>query len=448
MPVNLFPPDFLPHPPAAGTLTVLAVLGVALLTTPGGASYARGPSDRLQTIERALGEARERQSDLKRKASTAATERDRVQRLSVSVAARMQRHEAAMSSLEEQMELLAVTEVEKSRFLGQRKAQLTLMLAALQRIAYQPPAALIALPTSPNDTVRSAILLRAAIPAPETQARELNADVEALVEVRQQIIDARKKLKSEAGELRRKRIKLAALTKGKIRLARKTRDESLAATNTARRLGAEARDLRELLARLQEERQKVVARKPQRTAPPLLVPVPKPQKAVTAKTPEPPTPSPFRPTRPTETTVAALPLVESVPPYRLHSSSGLPVQGRITRNFGQGGRNDEISRGLTIRTRPKAQVVSPGTGEVVFAGKFHGFGRLLIIEHRSRYHVLLAGMARIDVAVGDQVLAREPVGVMNATAGDRPALYLELRRSGRPINPLPWLVALTTKANG
>jgi septal ring factor EnvC (AmiA/AmiB activator) len=55
---------------------------------------------------------------------------------------------------------------------------------------------------------------------------------------------------------------------------------------------------------------------------------------------------------------------------------------------------------------------------------------------------LLAGLARVDASVGQWVLAGEPAGVMGAEAGINPQLYVELRRSGQPVDPAPWLGAV------
>ena len=84
----------------------------------------------------------------------------------------------------------------------------------------------------------------------------------------------------------------------------------------------------------------------------------------------------------------------------------------------------------------------------MFAGPFRGYGQLLIIEHGGGYHVLLAGLSRVDGTVGDEVLEGEPVGVMGSPPGLKPKLYFELRRNGRPVNPLPWLAARKDKVSG
>jgi septal ring factor EnvC (AmiA/AmiB activator) len=105
-------------------------------------------------------------------------------------------------------------------------------------------------------------------------------------------------------------------------------------------------------------------------------------------------------------------------------------------------------KGISIETGTGAQVVVPRDGTVVFAGAFKGYGQLLIIEHVGGYLSLLAGMARIDSAIGQQVLSGEPAGVMGKPGNGPPVLYVELRREGQPINPLPWLATRKIKVNG
>ncbi len=84
----------------------------------------------------------------------------------------------------------------------------------------------------------------------------------------------------------------------------------------------------------------------------------------------------------------------------------------------------------------------------MFAGPFRGYGQLLIIAHGEGYHTLLAGIDRVDGAVGQLLLAGEPVGQMGASPGRKPELYVELRHDGDPIDPTPWLAATETKVSG
>jgi septal ring factor EnvC (AmiA/AmiB activator) len=87
---------------------------------------------------------------------------------------------------------------------------------------------------------------------------------------------------------------------------------------------------------------------------------------------------------------------------------------------------------------------------VVYAGTFRNYGQLLILSAGGGYHVLLAGMDRISVDLGQFVVTGEPVAVMgggaqSAAAGaggtSQPVLYVEFRKDGVPVDPGPWWVA-------
>jgi septal ring factor EnvC (AmiA/AmiB activator) len=104
--------------------------------------------------------------------------------------------------------------------------------------------------------------------------------------------------------------------------------------------------------------------------------------------------------------------------------------------------------GITIAAAPGQAVAAPEDGLVVFAGAFRSYGKLLIIEHQREYHTLLWGFSELDVTKGDRVRTGQIVGVMAIDDEPAPALHVELRRNGRPVNPLPWLAANTNKVRG
>jgi len=136
----------------------------------------------------------------------------------------------------------------------------------------------------------------------------------------------------------------------------------------------------------------------------------------------------------------------------------LPVSGTRVREFGAPDGLGSVERGLLIMTRTGAQVTAPCDGWVVFAGNFRSYGQLLIINPGGGYHVLLAGMERITVELGQFVLTGEPVAVMGngpktATAvtlgSSQPVLHVEFRKDGNSIDSAPWWVATETeKARG
>ena len=130
------------------------------------------------------------------------------------------------------------------------------------------------------------------------------------------------------------------------------------------------------------------------------------------------------------------------------SRRGLPVVGKINVTFGQPDHSGERSLGLSIRATPGATVISPSKGKVVFAGPFKGLGNLLIIEFSDKLHILLGGLEKIFIPVGQKVLEGEPVGIISSLKINDKILYLELRKNGQAINPLPWLALERNRKRG
>ena len=104
----------------------------------------------------------------------------------------------------------------------------------------------------------------------------------------------------------------------------------------------------------------------------------------------------------------------------------LPVNGVKIREFGVDGSVGGTEKGLSIATRAGAQVTAPCDGWVVYAGPFRSYGQLLILNAGGGYHVLLAGMERISVDLGQFVLTGEPVAVMGSGS-----------QAPRPSQPAP-----------
>jgi septal ring factor EnvC (AmiA/AmiB activator) len=318
--------------------------------------------------------------------------------------------------------------------LGGKRAQLIQLLAALERIAIQPPEALIAMPEAPSDTIRSALLIRAAVPAIEDRSRTLQAELDELAELRADIATRRRQLASALDSLRHERERLDRMAEQKSKVAAATEEQKTALAKRNARLASEAKDIRELLEKLESVRPKIPPPKP---APP----TEKADRGESHPRPAPPSSSPSSPAP--EAQVALRPPVES--------SAGramLPVRGQIIRTFGQEGPAGGLEKGITIETRPDAQVVAPFDGQVAFAGPFRGYGQILIIEQTDGYHTILVGLSRIDGVVGQSVVAGEPVGLMGNPESGRPALYVELRRNGRPVNPVSVLTARNDKVGG
>lgn len=125
----------------------------------------------------------------------------------------------------------------------------------------------------------------------------------------------------------------------------------------------------------------------------------------------------------------------------------LPVAGTLVQRFGQIDRGLR-SRGVAFQAGAAGRVMAPSAGRVVFAGPFRSLGLLLIIGHGDGYHTLLSGMARLDVHLGEMVERGQPVGLMAVDGSGSNRLYMELRRSGEPIDPMPSLATREDKVRG
>ena len=128
----------------------------------------------------------------------------------------------------------------------------------------------------------------------------------------------------------------------------------------------------------------------------------------------------------------------------------LPLNGIKIREFGMPDGLGGTEKGLSVASRAGAQVTAPCDGWVVYAGPFRSYGQLLILNAGGGYHVLLAGMERISVDLGQFVLTGEPVAIMGggpqsaaavATGSSQPILYIEFRKDGVPVDPSPWWAA-------
>ncbi len=125
----------------------------------------------------------------------------------------------------------------------------------------------------------------------------------------------------------------------------------------------------------------------------------------------------------------------------LKGKLALPVAGEILHRYGQsrdGG--GPAWKGLFIRARQGQEVRAVGTGQVAFADWLRGFGNLLIIDHGDGFLSLYSNNESLYKQPGDPVRAGDVVATVGATGGqDEPGLYFELRRQGKPFDPLAWV---------
>ncbi|MBH62494.1 MAG: hypothetical protein CL569_08595 [Alphaproteobacteria bacterium] len=393
-----------PRLPYAAALAVCAVL--FCLCAPRSAE-AQSAEQKLQQIEREIESSRQQEQNLESKADHLNLGLKSMRGDLIDTAASVQTHEDKVSEIEIKLKALSAEERAKARDLRERHGELSSVIGSLARLGRRPPEALITAPTIPVDAVRSTIVLTSIIPELQSRTDGLRAELAALRGVRRDIAGERAALASASETLLRERQALDRLLTQTSRLHKQTLHKKARSQKRIAQLAEKAQSLRALLRKLQKEEDRLARESPD---------------------------------------TSIIPTGKAFSTDRGHLP--LPVRGRLVTQFGERNQFGTRNRGLSVATRSQAQVVAPYDGRVLFAGPFRSYGQLLIISHGEGYHSLIAGMSRIDGAVGQWLLAGEPIGRMGKNDGTAPVLYVELRRNGVPINPLPWLAANERKVSG
>jgi septal ring factor EnvC (AmiA/AmiB activator) len=310
--------------------------------------------------------------------------------------------------------------------LAARRDTLAEVLGALQRMGLNPPPAILVTPEDALASVRSAILLGAVVPELREQTDILVADLAELSRVTSTIEAERGRLAAKVNEQVEEKKRLELLIEAKNRLREETQAELAAEQKRAEELAARAGSLVELIEQLDAEAAKTRAAAEKARA------------AAAARERE-------------DAELAALPensrSLASLPFGALQQQLPLPAAGRFARRFGDRDDNGGVMHGDTVATQSGAIVTAPADGQVLYAGPFRSYGQLLILDAGDGYHIVLAGLTRISVALGQAVLAGEPVGAMGesrvastsargVTSGAE--LYVEFRKNGKPVDPSPW----------
>jgi septal ring factor EnvC (AmiA/AmiB activator) len=314
--------------------------------------------------------------------------------------------------------------------LARQRGVIAEVLAALQRMGRKPPPALLAAPDDMLRTIRTAMLLGAVVPDLQSDVEALGADLADLVALRRSIAAERVSLAEDAARLKSERAQLAALVEAR----QSALDLAEKALGTEQRrmadLGRRSADLGDLIGRMETEIEAASrAAAAAREADALRKSKEKDQ----------------RPTAPFADPARLAPAVAFVEAKGLLP---LPVSGTLLRSFGHKDGFGGTEKGMLITTRAGAFVTSPCDGWVSYAGPYRGYGQLLIVNAGQGYYIILAGMDRINVNVGQFVLAGEPVALMGdrptrtaaalAVGAAHPTLYVEFRKDGTAIDPGPW----------
>lgn len=391
-------------------LLALAASAAVLSALPGSAAAPARPVNLLEqertALARALADAKaaaRRSATLEREADSAVAEADKARAEARVVASKVQQAEAEIAAAEARVKIIATLQRAQKARLAARQQPLARLTAALQSMARKPTVLALVQPGSIDDLVRVRAVLATTLPRVEAETAGLRKDIARSRDLARQATRAAALQKESRQQLAYRRAELA-----RLEARARTRSRELASTSRleeerALGLSERARDLDSLVDDLEQSatlRQQLAS---------LEGPV-------------------LRPPRPEASEVvenAPPPLTSARPAYRL------PTPGAIVTGFGEVAATGVRSRGLTLATRPGAQLIAPADGRIAFAGKYRGFGQIVIIEHVGGWTSLITGLARTQLKVGERIAQGDPIG---RAADIRPRITVELRRNGRPID--------------
>jgi murein hydrolase activator len=410
---------------------------------------------KLNQTEQQLQSNRAKEQGLTQDLAALAAERAKLNSELIEAGKGVQASEAKLSETEAKLAELTdqVTIIKNS--ITERKETIVKMLSAMQRIGRTPPPALVTRRDDALAVVRSAMLLADVFPELKYQADNLSRELEGMVTLENGIRDQRDAEKGERDRLASEQARVDRLLEEKRRAMAQGEAELAQIKQAVSDQAQTVTDLSELMDRLDAQIAKVeVAQYDAEIAA---------EKALRAREQQQALATPANENvveiKPESTKVAfASPdrLKPAMPFDAAKGSLRLPAQGRRVKRFGDADAAGGTVKGISLQTRAEARITAPADGWVVYAGEFRSYGQLLIINAGGGYHVLLAGMSRIDVSLGQFVLAGEPIAVMGNSAApsqgvddsSRPVLYVEFRKDGRPIDPDPWWAEASEKVQG
>jgi septal ring factor EnvC (AmiA/AmiB activator) len=376
---------------------------------------------RVEELESVRGEQRkatETEARLRREIESIGDDRRKLNQQLIETAGRIRAAEDQAADAQDRLAPLDLRERGLRQSLEARRGVMAEVLAALERIGRHPPPALMVSAEDALQSVRSAMLLSALLPDLRHDADLLVADLTELVRVRKDIAETRDALTRDLAGLGEERERLALLIEQRQKQQVETEQALEAERAHVAQLAKQADSLKDLVAKL--EQSPAAGHGTDKAA------------AETAD-------------------LAALKdLGRLTPAVAFAAAKGklpFPVNGVKLKEFGAPDGAGGTQKGMTLSTRMGAQITAPCDGWVVYAGTFRNYGHLLILNAGSGYHVLLAGMDRISVDLGQFVVTGEPVAVMGgagevaaalADSPGQPVLYVEFRKDGTPVDPSPW----------
>jgi murein hydrolase activator len=408
------PADAQPPPPLPLSRNPAPPLALPPAAKPADRDPSKTRAEALGALRVEQRKAVETEVRLRREVESIGDDRQKLNQQLIDTAARIRAVENQAADAQERLAPLDARERALRQSLDDRRGVMAEVLAALERIGRHPPPALMVTAQDALQSVRSAMLLGALLPDLRRDADLLVADLTELVRIRKEIADIHDGLTRDLAALGADRERLALLIEQRQKQQVETERALDAERQRVAQLARQADSLKDLMAKLDQGPDSGMRNAPAEGA------------------------ALGNPGR----------LAPAIAFAAAKGKLPAPVNGVKIKEFGAPDGAGGTQKGMTLATRPGAQITAPCDGWVVYAGTFRNYGQLLILNAGSGYHVLLAGMDRISVDLGQFVVTGEPVAVMGgggsqvaaalADGPGQPVLYVEFRKDGTPVDPSPW----------
>jgi len=358
--------------------------------------------DQYRALQQQIEENKPRVDAAKAKSDALNAQAKTLRQKLIATAAKVQALEAEKTTLDAQVLLLRADEDKLDKEFTRDRASVSRLLAVLERMQHDMPPAMVMRADDAEGAVHSMMLMGASLPRLYSAAAQLSKKLDALRKTRDELVARRAESAKNAAELSDARNQLDQLVAMKEAEASAAQSQYGDLKGKLDTVAGQAANLESLLDRVAELRRK----------PP----------------------------------VAGVMLVtadDRKQPVLVRNSLLRPVLGPTVPG-GMEGVGGSSAPGVTFAAEGGSQVVAPSDGEVLFAGPYHKTGRVLILQMSAGYDLVMAGLDRVSVRPGDQLLAGEPVGTMPQMEPAK--LYMELRRNGKGVDPAPWLMSEPRKA--
>jgi septal ring factor EnvC (AmiA/AmiB activator) len=399
--------------------------------TPGGDKAT--PEMQLRGVEDTMRASEDQRRRIEADIETIRADRARLNTALIDTTAKVQDTERQMDAANARLTTLTDSENALRRSLDSRRGVIADVLAVLQRMGRSPPPAILVRPQDMTQAIRAAMLLGSVIPDLKAETTALAQDLDDLANLRKAIAGEKENLSQRAVSLGQDRERLTALVAARQQSLADAEQALGSERDRAADLARQAANLKDLIARMESEIAPAKAAAAASRAA---------DEAAAAAAADVKTRAAAAQTKDPARLKPAFPFADA------KGQVALPAAGTILKTFGAPDAFGGAEKGVSMATPAAATVASPVDGWVAFSGPYRTYGQLLIINAGGGYYMVLAGMDRINVGVGQFVLAGEPVALMGdgsartaaaaAIGAAQPILYIELRKDGAAIDPGPW----------